>query len=221
MLGGDQNSSLSVCFTFVFLNSSQVFQRTLSAVICACSRHVPLPPSPPPPHCLFKPTLPVNACFILFLFVLFCINYFGAKLPIKSKFSCFILPTSRPWAPVLTSTLVAPSIPFPLGLLCSSAERGGLGRDRATFSLQLSHARGAGSGLHPHPFLVQFFSLLFQQHLSASTPVSQGLISPHPGSPLAGLLLWGCHGDRVTAMALLWWLRSPCSPLLGIVFAIR
>lgn len=184
MLGGDQNSSLSVCFTFFFKLIPSISKDTLCSNLCMLTS---CPPSlPPPPHCLFKPTLPVNACFILFLFVLFCINYFGAKLPIKSKFSCFILPTSHPWAPVLTSTLVAPSIPFPLGLLCSSAERGGLGRDRATFSLQLSHAGGLEVVSIPIPSWCSFSPSFSSSIYLLPRLYPKGSFLPIPAHPLRG-----------------------------------
>lgn len=184
MLGGDQNSSLSVCFTFFFFKLiPSISKDTLCSNLCMLTS---CPPSFPPPHCLFKPTLPVNACFILFLFVLFCINYFGAKLPIKSKFSCFILPTSHPWAPVLTSTLVAPSIPFPLGLLCSSAERGGLGRDRATFSLQLAHTGGLEVVSIPIPSWCSFSPSFSSSIYLLPRLYPKGSFLPIPAHPLRG-----------------------------------
>lgn len=44
----------------------------------------------PPPH-LLTPAL----CLFLLFFFFFCINYLGAKLPSKSKFSRFLLPPPR------------------------------------------------------------------------------------------------------------------------------
>lgn len=161
MLGGDQNSlpfSCSSLFALFLIYSD--FQRTLSAVTHACLRFPAVCLNPP---CLLTPAF-------LFCFV-FCINYFGAKLPIKSKFSRFLLPPRLGAAAGFPSSFpssVPPFIPFPVGLVCFREERGGLGRDRATFCPQprykriySSHVLGVEMVPISTPFSGQFFPLLF------------------------------------------------------------